>query len=267
MPLLELRDLSFAYGRGAPAVDAVSLSVDAGEIVALVGPNGSGKSTLLRLASGMLPPDAGSVRLDGTVLAAHTRRDAARWIAGVAAEQAVEHAFTVRESAALGRHPWRSAFGPLSDVEQEIIDEALEATDLPHLADRPVAALSAGERQRVALARCLVQDARVMLLDEPTAHLDLGHGLRILDVLRTRAAARGVGVLAALHDLNLAALVADRPTTPAGGRIHAQRWSPFVLAEASLALVFGARVALHRHPERDVPVVTALGPSLPGDAS
>ncbi|MDJ0973137.1 MAG: ABC transporter ATP-binding protein [Planctomycetota bacterium] len=263
MPLLELQDVRFAYG-DREVVGGVSLALAAGEVVAVVGPNGAGKSTLLRLASGLLAPTGGTVRVEGTDLASLNRRAAAQQICGVAPEQRVELPFSVRESVAFGRHPWRSAFAPLSDDERQSVDAALDATDIVHLADRPLTALSSGERQRAAIARCLVQDAPIWLLDEPTAHLDLGHRLTVLELARTAARQRQRGVLMVLHDLNLAALAADRVALLVCGQLQALGTPSEVLTEAALAQAFGAHVRVGKHPTLDVPTIAAIGPTEAG---
>jgi iron complex transport system ATP-binding protein len=259
MALLDLEDVSFAYG-GREVVSDVRLSVGQGELVALVGPNGSGKTTLLRLASGLLRPAQGRVLLGGRPLAQIPRREAARRISGVAAEEDARFPFTVRESVALGRHPWRGAFAPLSAAEEGALDAALAAVDLAERAARPVTALSSGERRRVSLARCLAQGGDLVLLDEPTAHLDLGHQAAALSAFRARAVA-GAGVLAALHDLTAAALVADRVVLLVGGRLVAEGAPGDVLTEGRVAEAFGARVSVLRHPDTGAPVLVPREPA------
>lgn len=259
MPRLELQDVRFAYG-DREVVGGVALSLGAGEVVAIVGPNGAGKSTLLRLASGLLMPSGGQVLIDGAPVHALSRREAARKIAGVAPEQQAELPFTVRETVAFGRHAWRSPFAALGREESEQIEAALGATDLVHLADRPLTALSSGERQRAAIARCVVQSADVWLLDEPTAHLDLGHRLRVLELARG-AAAGGAAVLMVLHDLNHAAMVADRVLLMVCGTVDALGTPAEVFTAERIERAFGARVSIAPHPERGVPVISALGPA------
>ncbi len=256
--MLEIRHVRFAYS-GPPVVDGVDLTIARGEIVAVVGPNGAGKSTLLRLASGLLEPQAGEVCLDGEPVRSIPRRLAARRIAGVAAETDPRFPFTVRDTVALGRHPWRGSFGPLSAADEARIDAALEAADLLALADRPLPSLSSGERQRAALARCLAQGGDLLLLDEPTAHLDLGHRLRMLDVLRARAKASGRAVLAVLHDLNLAGVFADRIVLLVGGRVAADGPPAAVLTAARIREAFGAAVDVLDHPQTGAPVVVPIG--------
>jgi iron complex transport system ATP-binding protein len=260
--VLEIRHVRFAYA-GPPVVDGVDLTVARGEIVAVVGPNGAGKSTLLRLASGLLEPQSGEICLDGEPVRSMPRRLAARRIAGVVADADARFPFTVRDTVALGRHPWRGAFGPLSPADQAAIDEALAAAELTALADRPLPSLSSGERQRAALARCLVQGGDLVLLDEPTAHLDLGHRLRMLDVLRARARASGRAVLAVLHDLNLAGVFADRVVLLVAGRVAADGPPAEVFTVARIREAFGAEVAVLDHPQTGDPVVVPLGGGEP----
>lgn len=256
MVRLRLEEVRFAYGL-REVLAGVTLEVQAGETVAVVGPNGSGKTTLLGLASGWLEPSGGRVLLDGEDLAGLGRMAAARRIAGVAVTDDVGFPYRVRDTVALGRHPWRGAFGPLSPSDQSAIDEALALTDLVPLADRRLPELSSGERRRAALARCLAQGGDVVLLDEPTAHLDLRHGPRLLAAFRARAAQRGQAVLAALHDLNLAASFADRIVLLAAGRIVAAGRPAAVLTPALIQAHFGAPVAVLAHPSTGAPVVVA----------
>jgi len=256
-PRLELRNVDFAYGARA-ILAGISLAFEEGRATAIVGPNGSGKTTLLRLAGGLLEPASGSVWLEGHDLAAIPRRAAARRLAGIPAEEASVFPFSVRETVQLGRHPWRGAFAPLTPEEEALIDRALERTALTELAERAVPALSSGERQRVSIARCLVQQADVCLLDEPTAHLDLGQRLRMLRVLREEAHVYGRTVLAVLHDLNLAASFADRIVLLVDGRVLADGAPADVLTAALVERAFGTPVRIMPHPDHGAPVVVPL---------
>jgi iron complex transport system ATP-binding protein len=259
MPRLTFDEVHFAYGQ-REVLAGVSFAVEPGERVAVVGPNGAGKSTLLRLASGYFTPSRGHVRCDDRDVGSLPRRQAGRQIAGVAADEAHAFPFTVREAVALGRHPWRGAFARPSAEDESHVERALAAADLGALAGRPLPTLSSGERQRVALARCLAQDARVLLLDEPTAHLDLGHQLRLLAVVADHVRAGERAVLAVLHDLNLAAGWADRVVLLVAGRVLADGAPGDVLDAARVAAAFGASVTVLAHPDRPVPL---LVPRLP----
>ncbi len=243
MARLEVQDVAFAWP-GRPVLRGVSFALEGGELVAVVGPNGAGKSTLLGVLSGRLAPERGSVRLDGTDLHGMDRRAAARRIAGVAAEEDAAFPFTVRDTVALGRHPWRGAFGRPTPEDEARVATAIHDADLHGLEDRPLPGLSSGERQRARIARCLAQGGEIVLLDEPTAYLDLGHAQRVLRTFRRHARRDGAGVLAVLHDLNLAGAFADRVLLLVDGRIEAAGTPREVLTAERVARAFGAAVRI-----------------------
>ncbi|HET9979118.1 MAG TPA: ABC transporter ATP-binding protein [Ktedonobacterales bacterium] len=203
-PALAFDSVNFGYGRRAVVRD-VTLQVAAGEMVGLLGPNGAGKSTLLRLGAGALRPQAGVVRLDGTDVQRLSRREVARRLAVAPQEFVVQFAYTVRQIVELGRMPHHDIFGLTRREDAHAIEAALVAAGVAHLADRVFNDLSGGERQRVLIALTLAQEAPILLLDEPTAHLDIRYQIETLDLLRRLNAERKLTVLAALHDLNLAA--------------------------------------------------------------
>jgi iron complex transport system ATP-binding protein len=185
-------------------VERVSLRVESGEMVALLGPNGAGKSTLLKLATGILRPSRGQIRLGERDLRALSREEVARRMAVVPQDFSVQFAYTVRQIVELGRLPHMGAWGLARAGDQRAVDEALRETDTVGLEGRVFNELSGGERQRVLIALALAQDAGIVLLDEPTAHLDIKHQIETLDLMRRLNRDRGLTVLAALHDLNLA---------------------------------------------------------------
>ena len=220
-PALALEGVSFAYA-GAAVVRDVTLRLRRGEMVALLGPNGAGKSTLLKLASGILRPGNGMVRVEGAELRRLARDAVARRVAVVPQDFAVQFAYTVRQVVELGRMPHMGAWSVARAADRAAVDAALAATNTRTLAERVFNELSGGERQRVLLALALAQDAPIVLLDEPTAHLDIRHQIETLDLLRRLNRERGITVLAALHDLNLASryfprLVLIRTTVLADG--------------------------------------------------
>jgi iron complex transport system ATP-binding protein len=249
--LLEARGLGVARGARMVLHD-VSLRLGAGEALALVGPNAAGKSTLVRGLAGLLPASAGSVLLDGRPLEGLRRDAVARAIAVVAAEEpAGAAALTVSERVALGRYPHRGALRPLEDADRRAVASALLSTGIEALAGRRIDTLSAGERQLSALARGLAQTPRALLLDEPGAHLDVGHQLqlsRILDDVR----ASGVGVLMVVHDLSRAAAWADRIVVMDGGRVTAEGLPHEVLTSPAAASAFGVRIRGHKTPSGTV---------------
>jgi cobalamin transport system ATP-binding protein len=201
---LRFQHVSFAYRRDLVVRD-VSLRVARGEMIGLLGPNGAGKSTVLRLASGILRPASGEIYLGSADLRGLARDEVARRVAVVPQEFTVQFAYTVRQIVELGRMPHMGAWGISSASDRAAIAEALEATETAELADRVFNELSGGERQRVLIALAVAQDAALFLLDEPTAHLDIKHQIEVLELMRRLNRERGITVIAALHDLNLAA--------------------------------------------------------------
>lgn len=245
--LVEASGVGFAYGARS-IFEEVALAIRPGELVALCGPNGAGKSTLLRLLLGLHAPSAGQVRLGGASVTTLSRRQIARRAALLPQDAPIDLPLTVREAVALGRLPHLDRFAPESADDAAAVARALEATDTAELFDRPVAELSGGERHRVHLARALAQEAPLLLLDEPTAGLDLAHQLQALDLLRATVD-DGRGALVALHDLSLAARCCDRMILLAGGRIRADDSPVAVLTPEALAQVFGVRAEVRLDSE------------------
>lgn len=247
--------------RGArPVLHDVSLALHAGEAVALVGPNAAGKSTLVRVLAGLLRPAAGSVRLLDRELASLDRDALARAVALVTSEDDNTTPLRVRDRVALGRYPHRGPFRPFTADDHATVDRALRQTGIEALAERPLRTLSAGERQLATLARGLAQEPRVLLLDEPAAHLDIGHELalfRVLDEVR----ACDVAVLAVIHDLARAARWAERMLLLHDGRITADGRPDDVLQSEAAAAAFGVRVRGHAVPGVEGPLYSFEPPS------
>jgi iron complex transport system ATP-binding protein len=243
---------------GTPVLHGINLSVEPGEMVALIGPNGAGKSTLLRTVSGVIRPSAGRALLLGDDIATLSSRDIARRVAVVPQEGSVPPGLTVREMAELGRTPYsRVLLGP-TQRDRHTVEWALNAVGASHLAARYVDELSGGERQRVILARALAQEPLLLLLDEPTANLDLQHQVTMLELVRGLTRERGLSVLAAVHDLQLAALYCDRVAVMHHGRIVGDGPPERVLTEQLLLETFGQRVVLSAHPTHGVPLVALV---------
>jgi iron complex transport system ATP-binding protein len=232
---------------GRTVLREVSLSLGAGEALAVVGPNAAGKSTLVRALAGLLPVRAGEVRLQDRALALWPRDALARAVALVTAEDEGPEALAVEDRVALGRYPHRGPFRPLTDRDRAAITRALRRTDIEPLARRPLGTLSAGERQLAALARGLAQEPRVLLLDEPAAHLDVGHQLRLFRIL-DEVRASGVAVLAVVHDLARAAAWAERMVLIAEGRVAAEGPPDAVLGSPECARAFAVEVRSHAVP-------------------
>lgn len=231
---------------GRPVVDEVGFRVEPGELVALVGPNGCGKSTLLSAVSGIRAPASGRVLIGDDDVAQVDTRSLARLRALVTQSNRLDTPFTVREVVEMGRYPWtRTAEASRS---AEVIEAAIAECSLDDLVDRPFAHLSGGQQARVSLARALAQNTPVLLLDEPTAALDIGHSEQVLSILSARAAA-GATVLLVVHDLSLAAAYADRVAVMKDGRVRAVGPVTEVMTEDLLTDTYDHPVMVFDHPD------------------
>ncbi|MBI1736236.1 MAG: ABC transporter ATP-binding protein [Candidatus Rokubacteria bacterium] len=250
--IVTFRDVRFAYPaaerRGAQpfAVDALDFDVRRGEILGVIGPNSAGKTTLVRLLTRVVTPDAGAIVLDGAPLAGIGARDLARRVAVVPQELPQGFPFTVEQLVLMGRYPHGPGRFFETDADRGIAREAMAAVGVLDLAAAPLDQLSGGERQRAVLARALAQRPRLLVLDEPTAHLDLRYQAACGALLRRLSAEDGVTVLLVSHDLNLAAELADRLLLLAGGRLVALGAPEDVLDAERLEQVFGARVVVEK---------------------
>lgn len=250
---LELREVAFAYAR-RDVLHALNWSLAPGQVGAVVGPNGSGKSTLVALVAGWIKPTTGSVRWRGTPPGSPTPKAWAAQVAVVWQDSPGDVPFTARETAALGRLPYGDEATPEGLA---CVQEAMEAVDVAHLADRPLAALSGGERQRVYLARALAQQPQLLVLDEPTAYLDLAHQAQVAGLLRERTRA-GVTVVWAAHDLNAVAEVADRVLLlRQDGSVEAKGPPEKVFTEETLSRVYACGVRVWPDPESGKPRIFA----------
>lgn len=257
-PLLEVRDLEAAYRRNGtvwPALRGVSLSVGRGEVVGLAGPNGSGKTTLIRCVTGGMVPALGRVLLLGEDVAGLSQRERALRAAVVPQEPALPEAFTALEVVLMGRTPHLRLLESEGAADLRAAERAMRATGVWEFAARRVGELSGGERQRVVVARALAQETPLLLLDEPTAHLDLGHQASVLDLVRRLCKEEGRGVLAVVHDLTLAAQYCDRIVLLRAGSVAAEGAVGDVLREGVLRGVYGAGVEVFPHPRTGLPVV------------
>ena len=253
-PALRMEAVEFGYAAGF-RFGPVSLSVAAGEMAALLGPNGAGKSTCFRLLAGALRPSAGAVAIGTANVSRLARRELARRLAVVPQDVTIPTGYTVRDVVALGRTAYGRLLSGWSSADRRAMARALALTETEALAARPLGSLSGGERQRVLLAMALAQEPDVLLLDEPTAHLDIHFQVEILDLLTRLHASGGLTLLATLHDLNLASLYFPRLLLLHAGRVVADGPPTTVLRPETLAPVFGPAVTFLTHPERGVPIV------------
>jgi iron complex transport system ATP-binding protein len=238
-PFFEARSLTYAYPRGVLAVRNVGLAVPPASMTAIVGANGSGKTTLIRMLAGLLQPASGEILLDGTWLHAWEPRARARQIAYMPQTTATEFPFRVADIVLSGRAPFVPRFHFDSPRDRERAMEALESTGAAHLADRNFTALSGGERQTVILARALAQEPRLLLLDEPSASLDLKHRAGLMRTLARLREARGLSVVMITHDLQLTGSLFDRILALRSGETAAYGTPDEVLRSELLADIYG----------------------------
>jgi len=253
--MLKIEHLIVSYNTRRVLQD-VSLSVQSGEIVALIGPNGAGKSTLIRAVSGVIPSQSGRVRTNGDDFHSLAPMQRAKYLAVVPQAVLLPPAFTVWETVLMGRTPYLGFLGQTSPADEEIARNGLKRVNAFGLADRRVGELSGGEAQRVLLARALCQSTPILLLDEPTAHLDLQYQVSLLDLVHDLAHHDKLAVLIALHDLNLAARYADRIALMVAGEIKASGTPREVLTPELISEAYCLPVQVVRHPFLDdVPLV------------
>lgn len=247
--MLKIQNLSASY-HGHQVLHDVSLEVKSGEVLALIGPNGAGKSTIIRAASGVIHA-AGSVRTNGDDFHSLDPMQRAKYIAVVPQAISLPPAFTVWETVLMGRTPYLGFLGNASSHDDELVRGALTRVNALNLSDRRVGELSGGEAQRVLLARALCQSTPILLLDEPTAHLDLQYQVSLLDLIRELAHKESLAVLIAMHDLNLAARYADRVALLVGGRLAAIGAPREVLTPENISNAYCLPVQVVDHPFDD----------------
>lgn len=256
-PVCSVRDLTVHLG-GTRVLRGVSFAVLSGEWVTLIGPNGAGKTTVLRAISGLVPCD-GTVTLWGTPVAAMSRRERARRIAYVPQVPTIPPGMSVLEYVLLGRTPYIAPLGRESETDLRVARDALDRVDLAGYAKRMLGTLSGGERQRAVLARAFAQQSALVLLDEPTAALDIGHQQDVLELVDSLRRTDGLTVISTMHDLTAVGEYADRLLLLAGGDVAAEGIPDEVLTQANLERFYGARVRVIRlDPDGRGPVVVPI---------
>lgn len=252
--MIQAENLTVAY-HGRPVLKNITFGMQKGEILALVGPNGSGKSTLIRALSGILPASNGTIHLSGRLMSGFSAAERARQIAVVPQGIQLPLAFTALETVLFGRTPYLNFLGQLSADDERIARDSLERVDALSLAERRVGELSGGEQQRVLLARALAQCTPILLLDEPTSHLDLQHQMTLMELVYKLARECELTVLVALHDLNLAARYAERIALLENGELRFIGTPAEILTEETLSRVYGWPVQVVKHPFNGTPLV------------
>lgn len=226
----------------------ISFAVSAGEVVGLIGPNGAGKSTLLKVISGLWTPASGSIAVLDQPLSRYSTRQIAQIVAQVPQITALDFPFTVRQVVLMGRNPYLSRFELETERDRQVAEQAMQRTQTTQFAERLVGTLSGGERQRVLIARALTQEPRLLLLDEPTANLDIQHQISIFNLIRTLAYEDGLGVITAVHDLELAARFCDRLVLLNAGAVWSAGSPDTVLSAKNLRAVYGVNAQSYLDP-------------------
>ncbi len=257
MNAIEASGLSFRY-RKDWVISAVDLKVGQDESIAVIGPNGSGKSTLLKLLAGIIAPQQGRVSIEGVPIRDLSRRALSRRMALVSQEGSGQFPFTVMDVVLMGRAPYLSGFQMERAGDLDRARRAMETTDIADLADRPIGMLSGGERQRAFIARALCQDTPILLLDEPTAFLDIAHQVSLLALIRRLHAGHHKTIVSVTHDINLAASFFDRIVILSDGRVFADGRPGDVITEQIIKQVYGTSVLVDTNPVTSRPRVTLM---------
>ena len=258
MSNLSIEHVSFSYPNNRLVLHDINMSIEAGEAVGLIGPNGSGKTTLLKLASGVLHPTIGKVLLENLNLNWLSRNKIAQRVAVVPQQFHVPFAFTVGEIVMLGRTPFIKLMSGEKEQDQQIVQHTMELTGIIDIEKRVFNELSGGERQKAILALAMAQQPRLLLLDEPTTHLDINHQIELLHLVKNLNHEQGVTVVAAMHDLNLAALYFDRLILLKNGSVFADGSPPDLLTKNIIEEVYSTTVQVTQHPTAKTPYVIIL---------
>jgi len=256
--IIRMESVDFRYPE-RPIFSGLSLSLEGGEVLGLIGPNSSGKTTLLKLMDGLLQPQRGRILLEERNLDQVPRAQVARTVAVVPQAMEVPFSFTVGEIVLMGRAPYLTRFGWEKQKDLDVAHEAMALTDVAGLGDRTFWELSQGEKQRVLIARALAQEPRVMLLDEPTSHLDINHQVEVNELIRGLNAQRGLTVLHISHDLNLAAEYCHRIVLLHQGAVFSAGVPSEVITEENIRRVYETKVLVEKNPLSGAPRITLLG--------
>jgi iron complex transport system ATP-binding protein len=254
---IKVQEICFSYG-DVPVLKNISFDVFRGEFVSLIGPNGSGKTTLLKVLIRVLTPQKGKVLIFDRDIKSYSRREIARLIGFVPQDNTFAFAYTSLEVVLMGRTPYLKGIGFENRKDVEIALQVMELTNTIDLADKPITALSFGERQRVLIARALAQQPQIILLDEPNAHLDISHQVEIFSLLKSLSIEKGVTVIAVSHDLNLISSYSDKVILLSSGEVYAIGKPDFVLTGDNIKNVYGAEVIVDTNPITGSPRITLL---------
>ncbi len=255
---LEIQDMSLSYNH-LPVVKGLSFQLQPGELVGLIGPNGCGKTSIIKAISRILALRSGRITLDGKEMQRFSRSELARRVGVVPQNPYLPDTFTVNEVVLLGRNPHLGFLRGEGSRDFAIAWQAMERTGVAPLAERRMSELSGGEKQRVTIARVLAQEPQIILLDEPTANLDINHQIEILHLIKGLCQEKKLAVLIAIHDLNLAAQYCDRLLLISRGQLHSEGTPREVITASNIREVYGVESIIYPHPENELPVVLVTG--------
>ncbi|EHQ88587.1 ABC transporter ATP-binding protein [Desulfosporosinus youngiae] len=252
MSLFDIIQVQHQYGT-IPVLQDIQFQVKAGETFGIIGPNGSGKSTLIHAMSGFLKPSQGKILLNNRLIGSYRKRDLAKFIAVLEQEGIPPLSFTVEEVVAMGRYPWLNPLSDLSREDEQIVEAVLKKLNLWNSRTKPVNNLSGGQRQMVSLARAMAQQPQILILDEPTTYLDIGHQMLVMEHVREWHRSQGITVIMVLHDLNLASQYCERLLLLDHGRIKSCGEVHTVLQPAAISAVYKTELIMINHPVHHVP--------------
>lgn len=257
---VEAQNIYLAYGKSVVVKD-VSFKAEAGLVSGLIGPNGSGKSTIIKALGRLIPVSSGKIFIEGRDVKSYSQRELAALVGMVPQFPLLPGLFTAYDVVLMGRNPHIGFFGWEKEIDHQIAREAMRMAGIGALAGRRINELSGGEIQSVVIARALAQETGAIILDEPTSNLDIGREVEILDLLKGLALEKGITIIMALHDLNLAAQYCDRITLLNGGRVQSVGSPEEVITEDAIKDVYGARSLIFPHPLNKRPVVIPVAGS------
>lgn len=258
MHSIEVENLEFEY-KDDLVLENISFNIEEGMFTSIIGPNGSGKSTLLKLLSNIYYSESGKILIDNKDINSFKKRDLARKIALVPQDTIIDYEFTVEEIVLMGRHPYKERFEKENTNDFEIVKEALDMTNTYHLKDRVITELSGGERQRVIISRALAQDPSIILLDEPTSHLDINHQIEILNLLKKLNKEKGTTIILVIHDINLGIRYSDEIIMLNKGRIIAKGTPEKVITKDNIELAYNMQVEIDRNKHTNAIYLTPVG--------
>lgn len=257
MYALKVEGLKFGYEEKI-VLDNVSFKIEKGKFVSIIGPNGSGKSTLLKTLNNIYHPWEGNIYIEGKNIKAFKKKELAKKIALVPQDTNIDYEFTVEDVVLMGRHPYKGRFQKEDKDDYEIIDEALEMTNTKHLRGRMITEISGGERQRVIIAKALAQNPSIILLDEPTSHLDINHQIETLNLLRKLNKERGTTIILVIHDINLGVRYSDEIIMLNKEKIVSIGSPEDVITKENIELAYNIEVAIDKNKYTDSLYLTPL---------